>query len=454
MSLFFKSERKFPNRHRIFVGSCDENYNYYYNKTFSSAVKLIVCSQIDLCKEPNWLPSDAQGFYIFRCNDVRSLNDISVFQDVTDLWHSTIRRCDGLEFVVSSSYLMPFQNLESLYLCYLNNLNAVFGEVGAVAKSAPLPAGTFSSLQKIKVERCDKIKKLLPLRLLRYLQNLQTIKVDGCDQMEEIIWSEYEEGGEKALEKLTLPKLEKLLLMGLPALKSIYSGSSTVLICDSIKRVEISFCDEIESVFWSGFNPLPTLEYLKLQCLWNLKSVFDEEALGLSALPTAFFSLKTIDVGKCPKLKKVFSSGWLLGYFQSLETIVVDFCNQMEELISSSTYEEKEALEKITLPNLQWLKLSQLPKLKSICSSSNALIFDSIKTLAIYKCKKLKRIPLHLSSLDNGQPPSLKQIQVGTKEDWESLEWDQSNAKDVLLPSVNFHPMGLIQCKGCPPTFC
>ncbi|GLU23385.1 hypothetical protein SLE2022_393970 [Rubroshorea leprosula] len=439
MSLFLKSERKFPNRYKIFVGSCDEDDIYDYNKTFSSAVKLIVCSQIDICKEPNWLPSDAQGFYISKCKDMRSLNDISGFQDVTDLRHCTLAECDGVEFVVSSSCLKPLQNLESLYLIFLGNLNAVFGEVGAVAKSAPLPAGTFSSLQKIKVVDCGKIKKLLPLRLLPYLQNLQTIKVRDCIEMEEIIWFEYEQGGEKALETLTLPKLERLLLNSLPALKSIYSGSSTVLICDSIKRVEISYCKEIESVFWSGFNPLLTLEYLELWDLKNLKSVFDEEALGLSAPPTAFFSLKTIDVYECPKLKKVFSSGRVLGYFQSLETIKVGDCEQMEELISSSTYEEKEALEKITLPNLQRLKLKALPELKSICSSSSVLICDSIKSLEIGDCEKLKRIPLHLSSLDNGQPPFLKQIKVDTKEDWESLEWDQSNAKDVLLPSVNFY---------------
>ncbi|GKV38362.1 hypothetical protein SLEP1_g46278 [Rubroshorea leprosula] len=371
------------------------------------------------------------------CKDVRSLNGISTFQVATNLQHCTIDECDGLEFVVSSSCLKPLQKLESLYLYYLDNLNAVFGEVGAVTKSAPLPAGTFCSLQKIKVEECGKIKKLLPLRLLRCLQNLQTIKVMHCYEMDEIIWSEYEEG-EEALEKLTLPKLEMLVLVGLSALKGIYNGSSTVLICDSMKRVEIRSCDKIESVFWSGFNPLPTLEYLKLWCLGNLKTVFNEEALGLSIPPTTSFSLKTNIVCGCPKLKKLFSSRWLLGYFQSLENIEVEGCNQMKELISSSTDEEKEALEKITLPNLQRLKLKFLLELSSICNSSSVLISDSIKSLEIGGCGKLKRIPLHLSSLDKGQPSSLKQIQVDTKECWESLEWDQSNAKDVLLPSVNF----------------
>ncbi|GLU23378.1 hypothetical protein SLE2022_393930 [Rubroshorea leprosula] len=211
-------------------------------------MKLIVCCHIDTCKELSWLPSDAQGFYIFDCKDVRSLDDISGFQDATDLQHCTVRKCDGLEFVVSSSCLKRLQNLESLYLDGLKNLNAVFGEVGAVAQSAPLPVGTFSSLQIINVTRCTKIKKLLSLQLLRYIWNLQTIEVMWCDQMEEITWSEYE--GENALEKLTLPKLERLVLKDLPALKRIYSGSSTVLIYDSIKRVEIVQCQEIKIVFW------------------------------------------------------------------------------------------------------------------------------------------------------------------------------------------------------------
>ncbi|GLU23391.1 hypothetical protein SLE2022_394020 [Rubroshorea leprosula] len=98
-------------------------------------------------------------------------------------------------------------------------------------------------------------------------------------------------------------------------------------------------------------------------------------------------------------------AAWLLP-----ETIDVVYCEQMEELMSSSTYEEKEALEKIIVPNLQRLKLKKLPELKSICSISSVLICDSIKSLEIGDYEKLKRILLHLSSIDNGQPPSLKQI--------------------------------------------
>ncbi|GKV50939.1 hypothetical protein SLEP1_g57616 [Rubroshorea leprosula] len=442
MSRFVNSKRKLLNGYSFYVGGCkEEETGHRMIAGFSSSAKLIIYRHIDICGEATCLPSDVQGLYILDCKDVRILNDISGIQNATDLRGCVVDKCDGLEFVVSLRCLKPLRNIELLSLYHLPNLNAVFEKVGTIAKPAPLPAGTFSLLQKIKVVGCGKIKKLLPLGLSLYLQNLQTIKVKECDQMEEIIWSEDGGGREKAPEKLTLPKLERLVLDDLPALKSIYSGFSTVLICDSIKRVEIKGCGNIESVFWSGFNPLPTLEYLQLWSLENLESVFDEEALGLSAPSTTFFSLKTIDVYNCPKLKKVFSLGWLLRYFQSLETIEVDDCNQMEELFSSSPYEEIETLEKITLPNLQSLELKKLPELKSICSSSSVLICDSIRSLKIGYCEKLKRIPLHLSSLDNGQPSSLKQVHVYPKDCWESLEWDQSNAKAVLLPSVNFSRM-------------
>ncbi|GLT84556.1 hypothetical protein SLE2022_027800 [Rubroshorea leprosula] len=323
------------------------------------------------------------------------------------------------------------QNLEMLHLDYLHNLNMVFGEVGAIAESASLPAGTFSSLQHISVWRCNKIKKLFSVRWQGYLQKLHTVVVDRCEQLEEITGSESKEG-----EKVTLPNLERLELTMLPLLKTIYSGS---LICDSIKKIEIVGCENIESVFW--FNPLPNLEYLKLTNLKDLKSVFDEEGLGLSPRvpPTSFFSLKEIRVAYYDQLKKAFSSGWLLHYFQSLETVEVRFCVQMEELILSSAHEE----EKVTLPKLERLELTRLPLLKSICSSSSVLICDSIQSLGIAYCEKLKRIPLNFPLIDNAQsshPPSLKEIVVFPKELWESLEWDHPNAKDILFPFCKFQP--------------
>ncbi|GKU96904.1 hypothetical protein SLEP1_g10084 [Rubroshorea leprosula] len=162
------------------------------------------------------------------------------------------------------------------------------------------------------------------------------------------------------------------------------------------------------------WGKLQNLEKLELGSLYNLNMVFGEVgAIAESAsLPAGrFSSLQDIRVWGCNKIKKLFSVRWL-GYLQKLQTvqtIEVKWCSQMEELISSSAHEE----EKVTLPELERLELTKLPLLKSICSSSSVLICDSIRSLTIFDCKNLKRIPLNFPLLDNAQsshPPSLKEI--------------------------------------------
>ncbi|GLU24200.1 hypothetical protein SLE2022_401530 [Rubroshorea leprosula] len=369
------------------------------------------------------------------CNSLREVPSLSNLVGLKKLdlcWTSIEELPQGLNMLTNLKYLGLGGRLSETLDEPLQNLSKLqhLLEVGAIDESAPLPAGTFSSLQYIYVWRCDKIQKLFSVRWLGYLQKLQTIVVKYCWLLREIIGSESEG------EKVTLPELERLELARLPKLKSIYGGS---LICDSIKKIEIKDCHNIKSVFGSGFNPLPNLEYLELSQLWKLKSVFDEKDLGLSPLvpPTSFFSLKQIRVKACDQLKKVFSSGWLLRYFQSLQTIEVRWCSQMEELISVSAHDK----EKVTLPNLQRLELAKLPQLKSIYWDCSVLICDSIQSLTISNCEKLRRIPLNFPLLDNAQsshPPSLKEIVVFPKEWWESLVWYHPNAKDILLPLCKF----------------
>ena len=65
------------------------------------------------------------------------------------------------------------------------------------------------------------------------------------------------------------------------------------------------------------------------------------------------------------------------------------------------------------------------------------IVCYSLETIKISICLKLKRLPLSLPRLSNGQlspPHSLKEIEAYNKEWWESLEWDCPNTKNVLQP--------------------
>ncbi|GKV27551.1 hypothetical protein SLEP1_g36713 [Rubroshorea leprosula] len=163
------------------------------------------------------LPS-IQELVIQRCNNLRSLNDISAITDAKELKCCVIRSCQGLECVLSSSINPLVQKLKVLDLYRLEKLDALF-EAEAIAKS-PLPPDTFSSLKAIIME-------------------------------EIIAWDVEEAGREKeGVIQLILPTLKSLKLRELPALKSICSICSrrAVMVCDSLEVIWIDDCKSLTRI--------------------------------------------------------------------------------------------------------------------------------------------------------------------------------------------------------------
>ena len=130
------------------------------------------------------------------------------------------------------------------------------------------------------------------------------------------------------------------------------------------------------------------------------------------------------------KRKKLFTPGLML---DNLEQIKVFDCKQLEEIIGGA-----EASDDL-FPQLRNLILQNLPELKTICSSSNVILCDFLNSIEVYKCPKLKRLPLSLHLIDGElpSPPSSLQIKI-EKERWELLEWDNHDMKMVLEPLCQF----------------
>ncbi|GLT40134.1 hypothetical protein SLA2020_142900 [Shorea laevis] len=445
MRIFLKCQ---PNRLSNYFINIGSNLNDTYSVTIELPryKKIMVFEETSIVEENMLLPS-VQVLCIKACHDIRSLNDFSVIKDATDLRRCLIRNCDGMECVLSSWINNPvIQTLECLHLYHLPKLDGLF-EANVMATSSP-PPRAFSSLQKVDIWGCKKIKKLFPSwKLVEYLQSLEMIKVFDCEEMEEIIESDPEEEGEEGgniIKKLILPKLKELALFKLPALKSICSRRA-VMVCDSLEKIAIRDCKGLRRI---PFHLFPRVSLYDLDNLDCLDRVFKVEFIAMSPPQLhTFSSLKRVVISRCKKIKKLFPSWKLVEYLRSLESIYVQNCEEMEEIIGLDPEEEGEEggdiIKKLILPKLNWLRLERLPALKSICSSKAVMVCDSLQSINIWNCNDLRRIPLYLPLVDNAQPsppPSLKKIYMNRPEQewWESLEWDHPNAKDVLRPMVQF----------------
>jgi len=189
----------------------------------------------------------------------------------------------------------------------------------------------------------------------------------------------------------------------------------------STSAISIQHCNNMESLVsssWFGSAPPPLPPYNGI-----------------------FSGLIEFYCGGCESMKKLFPLV-LLPNLVNLERIEVMDCEKMEEIIGTTDEESStsNSITKFNLPKLRSLTLDCLPELKSICRAK--LICNSLEKIIVIYCEKLKRMPICLPLLENGQPsppPSLKKIQTDPKEWWERVvEWEHPNAKDVLRPFVEF----------------
>ncbi|XVF83872.1 hypothetical protein PTKIN_Ptkin16aG0528300 [Pterospermum kingtungense] len=242
----FAGQRKKLHQYWIWVGQDDEYDNYLevqvklllnkyvrYNGRRDYS-KWVALDEIDMNKigDGIMLACDIQQLYLCLCKGVRSLNDISGWEDLTDLKECLVNQCYEVESIFPSK-CRQLETLEYLYLVSLYNLKGIVG-VSSVA--------TFSSLKIIRLYRCGTIKNLFSAKWV--MPNLERICVEYCKEMEEIIVSEE---AETIKFQYILPKLRDLVLLDLPKLKNICNENG-VMVCDSLQILKIERCEKLKRI--------------------------------------------------------------------------------------------------------------------------------------------------------------------------------------------------------------
>ncbi|GLT62866.1 hypothetical protein SLA2020_354690 [Shorea laevis] len=266
--------------------------------------------------------------------------------------------------------------------------------------------------------------------------NVHFRKFDYNNCLKKVILQDCEIRGE---DDLVLPDDLQDLTIGLCS--TVSDVSIFLKNITQLRRYELWKCKGIECVVSSSsLKPLTVmnnLEYLRLSHLpsfCDLVRVTKTTEWHAPTSPHIFSSLKELHVVMCSKMKKLFPCELLPG-LQNLGRVNVHSCVEMEEIIAWEDAEGNQTTAAFTLPKLRILIVEELPELKRICPKRGVMICDSLEVIKIWSCPKLKRIPL---SLVGNRSPSLKGIYVEPKEWWESLEWENPDEKNALLPLIKF----------------
>ncbi|XP_077212770.1 putative disease resistance protein At4g27220 [Tasmannia lanceolata] len=391
------------------------------------------CSSIDIMSYPvsKWVKLllerseeiDLKGV----SNIVHLLDDEGVtFNGVKYL---RLYRCDEMEHFINTveeSHRVPpnaFRLLQRLDLKRMEKLEKIC--------HGPLPIRFFGNLIELDITGCRKLKNILSYDLLEGLQSLEKLEVDDCEELEEVF--EYEEGMREeihaAITTSPLSTLKEMRLENLPKLSCIWKGAIPPTgTFHNLSLLMVDQCPSLRCLFSPVLAQcLQQLEVLYVyNCLRLEKIIWDEEVMLALPPPLTFQNLRRITIGRCRRLKDVFSWNIAQG-LQQLEYLNVYRCEEMEVIITG----EEETL----LPRLETIKLDKLPKLTSLCCHRNRgggshvfLDFPSLKSIGVLGCPNLKRFPVRPQNA-----PKLEEID-GRKAWFEGLEWEDEGDMSRLLP--------------------
>ncbi|GLT32034.1 hypothetical protein SLA2020_067280 [Shorea laevis] len=393
----------FNNLRTITIECCHKVKNLFSSSIARRLLHLQEISVTDCSNMEEIVDDEEQG----SRNDIVEATEPKFGQVLRSL---RLRRLPKLSGLIKSCRHMPlfneqvaFPNLEKLQLSWIN-VNLIW--------HASITSSYIEKLTKLIIENCDNLEYLFTSSLARGLVMLGHLEIEGCKKMEKVIFTEnVEENGNlifpqlRILEIKSLPKLERfchgnyiefpclsqLLIKSCPVLKTFISSSSSL--------------DTCTPPLFDTKVTLPKLEELMITFMESLDKIWDNQPDASS-----FCQLNYLSVNSCNKLLNIFPFS-MLERLQRLDKLEIRSCISLEEIFESQGLDagqsqtpkftpptSMESVAKFGFPKLTQLYLYFLPKLKALCHQMHTTEWPSLKKLTVGGCKQVQIFASELSS--------------------------------------------------------
>ncbi|KAI5651027.1 hypothetical protein M9H77_37032 [Catharanthus roseus] len=266
-----------------------------------------------------------------------------------------------------------------------------------------------SNLRIVKVNHCDSLSYLFQLSIVEKLNWLEKLEVIGCPILKEIFKKEEGEM-EITINDVKLPKLYQLSLINLPSLQDFCKGIARIevpslrnltIINSSNTREEDNY--EIRQHFFFDQHEVPSRSL----------QFFHIAVPPLSNIKFNLSGLQKLRISDLHHFKCLFSPSILRG-FQNLESLEVENCSELKQVIGTKEIDDhvvgEETMTKtILLPQLEILKLTNLPKLVAFCHGTFDLELPSLRAVEIQSCSVIETF---FHSTGNLELPSLDRLVI------------------------------------------
>ncbi|XP_065848950.1 uncharacterized protein [Euphorbia lathyris] len=342
---------------------------------------------------------------ISGCDKLNCLFSFSSAKCLRQLQELEVESCENMEAIVGegsedeycNNEVIEFIRLSSLKLKYLPNFTGFCKTNEGTALRELLSNVSFPNLLSLEVYKCDSLKYVFTMSMVKFLAQLKRLDIRDCKLVEEIVQTMKHEEIEE--EGIVFPKLDSLQLDELPNVERFGCGYSiefallrelNMIRCNAMKNFVSKFSSnksDEECLFneMVSFSNLETLEVKHM----NFKYLWDEQFKA----DNSFTKLKSLSIQYCSKLSTVFPSIGAYQRFQRLKSLYVSNCDGVEEIYQyrGINFKEINNVEAFSLRDLQIMRLASLKHIwsKDPCG---AFTFENLQSVNVESCKDLKYV--------------------------------------------------------------
>ncbi|XP_028800316.1 probable disease resistance protein At4g27220 [Neltuma alba] len=358
----------------------------------------------------------------------------------------SLRDCPKLKSIFTLAIVASLPELRTLEVYYCKEWEGIFCEESL--KNLSSSNICFPKLKQIDIWGCHKVRWLLSYSLASHCPSIGYVRIHSCSEFEGLIGEEAAHGdpllhdmqdhpqqplirncseletlAEEAYLKLkylrlvALPKLREIFphqhendtarvvkselwsifLADLPELEHIWKGPTQILSFHRLEDITLWECPRLRNIFTLAIvTSLPELRKLDVRRCDEWEGIFCEESLkNLSTTSTVCFpKLEIIEIIDCHKVRRVFSYS-LASHCPSLKKLHIWDCCQLEGVVEAYEGEVAAHNHQRLFPELNYLKLSNLPKLREIYEGYEFnLLFGTITIEDCPNISKISKIPL------------------------------------------------------------